>query len=85
MGKEQGDMQKNKLLLLTEILKQETDADHPITTKAIIEKLSGYDITCDRRTLARDISQLLEMNYPVLSTKMQSHSRFPNERWHISL
>ena len=42
MGKEQGDMQKNKLLLLTEILKQETDADHPITTKAIIEKLSGY-------------------------------------------
>lgn len=37
-------MQKNKLLLLTEILKQESDADHPITTNDLIEKLSRYSI-----------------------------------------
>ena len=78
-------MQKNKLLLLTEILKQETDADHPITTKAIIEKLSGYDITCDRRTLARDISQLREMNYPVVSVKVGHSNAFYMEQNNFSL
>ena len=53
-------MQKNKLLLLTEILKQQSDAEHPITTNTLIDKLSGYGISCDRRTLARDISQFTD-------------------------
>lgn len=48
-------MQKNKLLLLTEILKQESDAEHPISTNNLIDKLSCKGISCDRRTLARDI------------------------------
>lgn len=67
-------MQKNKLLLLTEILKQESDADHPITTNDLIEKLSRYSITCDRRTLSRDILQLQEMSYPIKSVKI-GHSK----------
>lgn len=55
MENEQADMQKNKLLLLTEILKQESDAEHPISTNNLIDKLSCKGISCDRRTLARDI------------------------------
>lgn len=63
-------MQKNKLLLLIEILKHESDPEHPITTNSLIEKLSAYDISCERRTLARDISQLIGMNYPIKSVKV---------------
>lgn len=58
-------MQKNKLLLLTEILKQESDAEHPIKTNTMIDKLLEKGISCDRRTLARDISQLQDMGYSV--------------------
>ena len=54
-------MQKNKMLHLTEILSQESDAEHPIATNALLEKLSAYGISCDRRTLARDMSQLQDI------------------------
>lgn len=69
-------MQKNKLLLLIEILKHETDQDHPITTKALIEKLSKHKVSCERRTLARDISQLIDMNYPIKSVKVGHSSAY---------
>ena len=63
-------MEKNKLLLLIEILKHNTDKDHPITTNSLIEKLSMYKVPCERRTLARDISQLIGMNYPIKTVKV---------------
>ena len=63
-------MAKNKLLLLIEILKHNTDKDHPITTNALIEKLSMYKVPCERRTLAKDIPQLIDMNYPIKSVKV---------------
>ncbi|WP_295088104.1 HTH domain-containing protein [Ruminococcus sp.] len=78
-------MQKNKLLLLTEILKQESDAEHPITTNALIGKLLGNAISCDRRTLARDISQLKDMGYPVRSTKVGHSNAFYLEHNEFSL
>ena len=78
-------MQKNKLLLLTEILKQESDSEHPITTNAMIEKLSGYGISCDRRTLSRDISQLQGMSYPVKSVKVGHSNAYYIEHNSFSL
>lgn len=63
-------MAKNKLLLLIEVLKHNTDKDHPITTNALIEKLSMHKVPCERRTLAKDISQLIDMNYPIKSVKV---------------
>ena len=78
-------MQKNKLLLLTEILKQESDAEHPITTNALIDKLSGKGVSCDRRTLARDISQLKDMGYPVRSIKVGHSNAFYLEHNEFSL
>ena len=63
-------MQKFKMLLLVELLTQESDEDHPITTQRLIDKLTDYDISCDRRTLARDISQLKERKYPIKSVKL---------------
>jgi predicted DNA-binding transcriptional regulator YafY len=78
-------MQKNKLLLLTEILKQQSDAEHPITTNTLIEKLAGLGISCDRRTLARDISQLQDMGYSVRSTKIGHSNAFYLEHNEFSL
>ena len=78
-------MQKHKMLHLIEILSQESDADHPITTNMMIEKLSVYGISCDRRTLARDISQLQKMGYPVVSTKVKHSSAFFIDRHDFSI
>ena len=50
--------QKIKLVKLLEILRQQTDVEHQITTSRLVEQLSGEGISCDRRTLARDIDTL---------------------------
>jgi len=78
-------MQKNKLLLLTEILKQQSDAEHPITTNALIDKLSCRGISCDRRTLARDISQLQDMGYSLKCVKVGHSNAFYLEHNDFSL
>ena len=47
--------QKIKLLMLYELLKQETDESSPITTDELCYKLEELGISCDRRTLSKDI------------------------------
>ena len=47
---------KIKLLKLLEMLQQNTDEQHPMTTSDIIAGLSRMEIPCDRRTLAQDIA-----------------------------
>lgn len=59
--------QKIKLLKLYELLQQQTDEMHPLKTVEIIDKLNEYNITCDRRTLTRDIALLNENGYEVMS------------------
>lgn len=78
-------MQKEKMLRINEILKQETDTKHPITTNELIKRLSVYGISCDRRTLARDISQLKEMGFPVRSVRVKHSKAFYMERHEFSI
>ena len=78
-------MQKNKMLLLIEILNHETDSEHPITTNALIEKLSKNNVPCERRTLAREISQLIEMNYPIRIVKSGHSNAFYMEHSSFSI
>lgn len=59
--------QKIKLLKLYELLQQQTDESHPLKTIEIIKKLNDFGITCDRRTLTRDISLLNEFGYEIMS------------------
>lgn len=58
--------QKIKLLKLTELLRQETDEEHPLTTTAVCGLLAGMGISCDRRTLAKDIALLNEQGFEVM-------------------
>lgn len=64
----QDNCQKIKLLKLYEMLRQETDEFHPITTNTLCSRLAAMGISCDRRTLAKDISLLNEYNYEILWT-----------------
>ncbi len=50
--------QKVKIFRLAELLKQETDQEHPMKTAEICSRLEEMGIPCDRRTLAEDIEIL---------------------------
>lgn len=66
--------QKIKLLKLMEILRQETDEQHPLRATEICNRLLALGITCDRRTLTKDIALLNEQGFEVMST-MISHEK----------
>ncbi|MBO4391470.1 MAG: hypothetical protein J5825_11510, partial [Lachnospiraceae bacterium] len=57
--------QKIKLLKLIEMLRQESDPDHPLRTVVICKKLTKMGISCDRRTLSKDIGLLREFGYEI--------------------
>lgn len=62
-------MSKIKLLKLYEILCQESDEEHPLTTQYICKRLADCDIVCDRRTLAQDVDDLQQNGYEVYRKK----------------
>lgn len=64
----QDNCQKIKLLKLLELLRQETDEQHPLPTNTLCAKLGAMGITCDRRTLAKDIALLNDQGYEVMWT-----------------
>lgn len=63
----EGNRRKMKMLLMVEILRQDSDEEHPVLTSQFISKLAERGITCDRRTLSRDIALLNEFGYDVQS------------------
>ena len=62
--------QKIKLLLIVEILRQETDEEHTIGTGELCRRLVEKGITCDRRTLSRDITTLNAFGYEVIMRRV---------------
>lgn len=62
--------QKIKLLKLMELLRQETDEHHPLSTNEICNRLSAMGISCERRTLAKDILLLNEQGFEVMCCRV---------------
>lgn len=62
--------QKIKLLKLMELLRQETDEHHPLSTNEICNRLSTMGISCERRTLAKDILLLNEQGFEVMCCRV---------------
>ena len=60
---------KIKYLKLWDILRQETDEQHPMSTTDIIARLAALGISCDRRTLYRNIDELNEYGFEILKRK----------------
>ena len=70
----QDNCQKIKLLKLMEILRQETDGEHPMRATAVCERLVQEGISCDRRTLSKDLTVLNDYGFEVMSV-MVGHEK----------
>ncbi len=66
--------QKIKLLKIMEILQQESDEENPIRTGEFCRRLSEMHITCDTRTLGKDMRFLNAQGYEILY-KMLGHEK----------
>jgi len=60
-------IQRIKFLKIMEILRSETDEQHPIKRTALAKKIRDLGMTCDPRTLSKDIDLLNEQGYEVMS------------------
>lgn len=65
--------QKLKMLYLVDILKNKTDDDHGITMSEIIEELSKYQISAERKSLYTDINALNDFGYEIDLQKDKGH------------
>lgn len=64
----QKNWQKIKLVKLLELLRQESDEQHPLSTNQICDYMLSIDIPCDRRVVSHDVGLLNEMGIEVLET-----------------
>ena len=67
MAKQSG--QKLKLLVLSRILTEETDEDHPLTATQLAEKLAEEGIPAERKSIYSDLDALTEAGYDIVNTK----------------
>lgn len=66
----QDNYRKIKLLKLLDLLRLDTDEQHPMTTAQICSRLEAIGIVCDRRTLSRDIALLNAHGYEILDVML---------------
>ena len=67
---------KLRLLRLWEILKKETDEDHPIGTTAILTRLKKEGYKCNRATIYADIALLNKYGYEILCNRAISNEYY---------
>ena len=72
--------QKLKQLYLMKILMEQTDEEHPMSVKDLIEQLQLYDISAERKTLYADIERLTEFGINVVSQKTNTVKYFVGDR-----
>ena len=65
-GMAESEPKKLLILYILNILREHTDPDHPISQQKIVEYLeSEYGMTADRKTVRRNLSKLMEADYPI--------------------
>ena len=62
--------QKIKLLKIIEYLRAESDSGKPVSTSQIIGYLNSIHISCDRRTLYKDMDMLIESGANIVKTEL---------------
>ena len=58
---------KLKLIYLIEIFEKESDDEHKLTMKELIERLEKRGISAERKSVSRDIKLLCEYGYDIIS------------------
>ena len=76
---------KLRVVKLLDILQQNTDMEHPISTNELCSKLAELGIHTDRRTIAKDIAILNEQGYEVMQTKLSKQNAYYIEDRSFSL
>ena len=71
---------KLKLVKIWEILSQETDEEHPMSTQELLDKLAEMGIPCDRRTVYGDIKALNECGYEICCRRAISNEYYVKNR-----
>ncbi len=61
---------KMKMLALWEILRQESDAEHPLSTNELCRKLQAKGIPCERKSVATDMAQFKSYGFDIESKKI---------------
>ena len=62
--------QKIKLVKLLDYLRAESSANAPVSTNNIIQYLNSINITCDRRTLYKDMDMLIDNGANIIKTEL---------------
>ena len=60
---------KLTILYVLKILKDGTNKDHPIPQSTITKTINLMGIKCDRKTIARDINDLISYGYKIIKIK----------------
>ena len=71
---------KIRLLRVWELLKSETDEDHPMGTGAILSRLEEEGLKCDRTTLYDDVALLNKYGYEILVKRSTSNKYYVADR-----
>ncbi len=77
---DQNNATRIKLVKLWELLCQETDENHPMSTNTIIKKLADIGITVARKSLYRDIEILNQCGYEVLCNHSRANEYYVVDR-----
>ena len=72
--------QKQKLLVLTELLLRHSDEEHPVSIKQMIDELDRHGIKAERKSLYDDMETLRAFGLDVQSRKGASPGWFVGER-----
>lgn len=77
--------QKIKLLRLMEYLKSESHSNKPLSTSQIINYLKSINISCDRRTLYKDMELLVETGANIIKTESGRENAYYIDEVSLSL
>ncbi len=72
--------QKIKIMALYDILRRETDEEHPMSTAELISKLADMGIPAERKSLYEDIRVLNEYGYEVLTLRERANMYYVVDR-----
>ena len=74
--KRNGEHQKLKMLYLMKIFYEETDDFNSLTMQQIIQKLAGYGVMADRKTLYVDFNELRSFGVDIIMEKLGRNSYY---------
>ena len=75
-----GSKQKLKYVIILEILRQETDAEHSMQTNTLLKKLEEQGNECSRETLYSDIKALNDNGFEIFCNRSSSNEYYVEDR-----